>query len=64
MDNLLEGLDGLFVGMLSDAELEAFESAISQGKAWREYSGASGFMGLAKVRTLAVLNAKEAGVDE
>jgi len=48
----LARLDGLFVGMLNEAELEAFEVAVKQGKARREYSGASGFMGLAKVRAI------------
>jgi hypothetical protein len=41
---------GLFVGQLDDAELKTFERAVASGIARRAYEGASGFMGLAKVR--------------
>lgn len=43
-------MDGMFVGMLDDAEIKAFEHAVSLGLARRSYEGGGGFMGLAKVR--------------
>lgn len=49
MGEALQRLNGLFVGQLSDDELELFEYAVSHGKARRVYEGAAGFLGLAKV---------------
>jgi hypothetical protein len=46
----LHGLDGIFVGMLSERELAAFNEMCRTGEARRSYEGAGGFMGLAKVR--------------
>lgn len=48
----LRQIDGLYVGQLEGYELKAFEDAIAEGKAQRIYVGASGFMGLAKVRLI------------
>jgi hypothetical protein len=50
--NDLERIDGLFVGLLSQDELELLEDAITHGKAMRWYQGGAGFMGLAKVKLL------------
>lgn len=49
-DVRLADLDGMFVGLLSDDELKAFEIAVREGLARRSYEGGGGFMGLAKVR--------------
>lgn len=49
-------MDGMFVGMLDDDELKAFDRAVAAGVARRSYEGGSGLMGLAKVR----LNTREA----
>jgi hypothetical protein len=46
----LSGLGGMFVGMLSPAEVEAFDRLCEAGLAYRAYEGASGLMGLAQVR--------------
>jgi len=46
----LTRLDGLFVGMLTEDEVEAFSRAVKEGKARRSYEGGGGLMGLAKVR--------------
>lgn len=46
----LSRLDGLFVGMLDDAETRLFDEAVEAGIARRSYEGGGGFMGLAKVR--------------
>ena len=48
----LHWIDGLYVGQLDAEELQAFEQAIADGNAQRVYVGASGFMGLAKVRLI------------
>lgn len=48
----LRRIDGLFVGQLDADELKLFEWAIKEGLAMRWYQGASGFMGLAKVKVL------------
>ena len=48
----LDNIDGLFVGMLSDDEMELFECAVTNGKATRVYEGAAGFLGLAKVKVI------------
>lgn len=43
-------LEGMFVGLLSEAELRLFERAVDLGYARRGYEGAAGLMGLARVR--------------
>lgn len=43
-------MEGMFVGMLDDAEIRALDQAISLGLARRSYEGGAGLMGLAKVR--------------
>jgi hypothetical protein len=48
----LNEMEGFFVGMLDDEELAEFERAIDAGRARRVYEGASGLMGLAKVRLI------------
>lgn len=45
----VQRLAGLFVGQLSNEEMESFSRCLQDGKAYRQYVGASGFMGLAKV---------------
>jgi hypothetical protein len=46
----LHQMDGMFVGLLSDDEIEVFNRAVKAGQARRVYEGGGGFMGLAKVR--------------
>lgn len=50
MRETLRGADGLYVGMLTESEREAFDYLCEKGAARREYGGVGGFMGLAKVR--------------
>jgi hypothetical protein len=45
-------IDGLYVGQLTPEELRWFEAEIKAGRAMRSYEGASGFLGLAKVKFL------------
>lgn len=45
-------LSGLFVGQLSDEEAQAFNAAVSAGRARCSYEGAEGFKGLARVRLM------------
>ena len=45
-------LNGLYVGMLSDEEMELLDRCIKAGIAERSYQGPSGMLGLAKVRVL------------
>ena len=45
----LRRIVGLFVGQLSEDELRIFNAACRSGHAYRSFTGASGFMGLAKV---------------
>lgn len=49
----LSRIEGLFVGMLDEAEAREFERLVKAGVAARSYEGAGGFMGLAKVRRMA-----------
>jgi hypothetical protein len=49
MRERLRGSNGLFVGLLSPDELEAFNYLCEKRAARRVYRGASGFMGLAQV---------------
>lgn len=46
----LHRIDGLFVGMLDQEELEIFDEACRRHEARRSYEGAAAIMGLAKVR--------------
>lgn len=48
----LEDMDGMFVGLLTDEEIEVYNRAYDEGKARLSYEGAGGFMGLAKVRLI------------
>jgi len=56
MDNMkteeeeLDAINGLYVGMLSDEEMELFNECVSKRLAYRAYEGTAGLMGLAKVR--------------
>lgn len=46
----IDHLDGIFVGLLKDDELEEFNRQCREQKARRSYEGGGGFLGLAKVR--------------
>jgi hypothetical protein len=48
----LHRIDGLFVGMLDNEELEIFDDACRKHEARRSYEGAAAIMGLAKVRLI------------
>lgn len=48
----LRGLNGIFLGLLSPAEIEAFDRLCENSLARRAYIGAAGFMSLAKVELL------------
>ena len=48
----LEHINGLFIGQLTDEELNAFNQAVRDGLAQRDYSGVAGLLGLGKVRIL------------
>lgn len=48
----LSRIDGLFVGLLDDEEMEIFDAACRKSEARRSYEGAGGLMGLAKVRLI------------
>lgn len=48
--DIINRLDGIFVGQLDHVEMSAFESAIKAGYAKRSYDGAGGWLGLAKVK--------------
>ena len=49
-EEIVRRVNGLYVGQLSDEELEAFYTGIREGFAARDYNHAGGFLGLAKVR--------------
>lgn len=51
-DHEFSRIDGLYVGQLSDSEMKLFAEAVKENRAYREYAGGSGFMGLAKVRVI------------
>ncbi len=46
----LDQMEGMHVGALTRDELDEFIRAVKEGRAYRSYEGAGGFMGLAKVR--------------
>jgi hypothetical protein len=48
--DIVSSVTGLFVGYLTPEELDSFNRLVAAGVARREYVGAGGFMGLAKVR--------------
>jgi len=50
--DLLDGLDGIFVGQFNQEELAAFHRAVDEGKMEHSYEGVSGFMGLATARKI------------
>lgn len=54
---LIRSLDGLHVGLLTEEEQQAFNRLVLAGMAKREYSGAAGFLGIARVR---IVDAEEA----
>jgi hypothetical protein len=47
---IVRNVNGLFVGMLTPEEMDAFNYLVAKGVARRDYTGPGGFMGLAKVR--------------
>lgn len=50
-EELLRNCDGMYLGMLTDEELEAFERLVRCGRASRDYGeGVMALMGLAKVK--------------
>lgn len=51
-DAFLSRVEGLFIGILNEAEIAEFDSLVEHHKALYSYEGASGFMGLAKARRL------------
>lgn len=57
---MVERLDGIFVGMLTDDEITQLNDAVARGLARRSYEGVAGFMGLAKIRAVGV-DAQEDG---
>lgn len=50
--DLVHRLNGMFVGQLNEEELMSFQRCVADHSAWRDYSGPSGFLGLAKVRAM------------
>jgi hypothetical protein len=52
MNASLSRLHGMYVGNLSEAELNEFNQAIHENRARRIYVCGAGFMGLAKVEVL------------
>jgi hypothetical protein len=48
--NDLESLEGLFVGQLSPYEHWLFHNAVRDNLAYVDYVGASGFLGLGRIR--------------
>jgi hypothetical protein len=48
----LDEMDGMFIGFLSDEEIDIFNAAYDAGKARRSYEGVGGFLGLAMVRLI------------
>lgn len=49
-DQFLRRIDGLLVGLLTEAEQEALQRLIEAGAARYSYEGGAGLMGLAKAR--------------
>ncbi len=49
-EQFLRRVDGLLVGLLTEAEQEALQRLIEAGAARYSYEGGAGFMGLAKAR--------------
>lgn len=52
MRDIVRRVEGLYVGMLSPVELQAFEYLIDKQAARRSYAGLGGFMGMAKVELI------------
>lgn len=50
MEEDIGWMNGMYVGLLNDRELELFEKAVEQGVARRSYEGVGAFLGLARVR--------------
>lgn len=50
-EEVLRNCEGMYVGMLSEEEMEAFERLVRLGRASRDYGeGVMAMMGLAKVK--------------
>ena len=45
---ITKNLNGLFIGMFSEEEINAFNRLVDRGLARRKYVGAAGLIGLAK----------------
>lgn len=56
---MLAGCNGLYVGLLSDDELAAFDRLCATGEARRHFPGVGGLMGMAKVQFPAARDAEE-----
>jgi len=50
--DLMENVNGLFVGLLNEGEMESFYRCLEDNYVIRSYEGAAGFMGLAKIRII------------
>ena len=48
--DVLRSLNGLHMGLLDEKEMDSFERLRQAGMAQRDYSGPSGFLGLARLR--------------
>lgn len=53
-DSFIRRLDGMFVGMLDEAELDLLERCVEKHWAYYSYEGAAALMGFAKVRRMPV----------
>ena len=49
-DEVLDAINGLYVGMLDDEEMDFFNQCVQDGLAYRSYEGTAGLLGLAKVK--------------
>ena len=49
---ILDRIDGMYTGLLSDEEFTVFEAAIKRGEAARDYCHVGGLFGLTKVRVI------------
>jgi hypothetical protein len=50
--NDLDRIDGLYIGQLTPTELDIFHDCVKRGFAVADYSGATGILGIGKVRVL------------
>ena len=49
---LINNLNGLYVGMLDNGEIESFNKCVKEGYAVRDYNHQGGILGLAKVKVI------------